>query len=138
LRLSIRIFPENEKDICKVEIWKRSTWQNTNELSWTFLRLSTDKSFCEQSRITRLCQECRVGSFAVATYIPEYGITPRGKISLDLQEFRIPQGFPTPGILVKVHLTKHRTRSLSRAKQVWLNKNILLQNHAIKIVVILN
>jgi len=77
-RQSIRIFPKSEKDeICRVEIRKRSARRHINERSRTLSRVGmTDKPFCERSRITRLCQECRVGSFAVATYIPEYGITP--------------------------------------------------------------
>lgn len=122
-RLSNRIFSRaSEDEICKLEIQKRSAQRHTNEQACTFSRVGiTDKPFCERSRITRLCQECRVGSFAVATYIPEYGITPGGKISLDLREFRIPRGSPSPWIPAKVHLTKHRARrTSSSAKQVWL------------------
>lgn len=77
LRLSIQIFPESEEDeICKLQIQK-SQHNDTRTNDHVRSRIGiTDKPFCERSRITRLCQECRVGSFAVATYIPEYGIIP--------------------------------------------------------------
>lgn len=82
-----------------------------------------DKPFCEQSRITRLCQECRVGSFAVATYIPEYGITPGGKILLDLREFRIPRGSPASGIPAKF-ISRNIAQTLSKND---FNKNFLFE-----------
>lgn len=101
--------------------------QRTRSLAY---RRHTGKPFrsYEQSRIARLCQECRVGSFAATTHIPEYGITPGVRSPLDLREFRIPQGIlPFPGIPAKVHLAKHRVRKrehlLALSKQRLGNKS---------------
>lgn len=71
-------------------------------------RIYHGKPFCssERSRIARLCQECRVGSFAATTYIPEYGITPGVRSPLisgnsefseeSLPSFPLPSRDPAP------------------------------------------
>lgn len=74
----------------------------------------------ERSRIARLCEECRVGSFAATTYITEYGITPGVRSPLISGNFEFPEEPPrsvtihllplSPGIPMKVHLAKYRTR----------------------------
>lgn len=93
---------------------EKTSATSQDELS-RILACTNGKPFCSfgRSRIARLCQECRVGSFAATTYIPEYGITPevRSPWSPGIpNSLRIPAHLPRPApeILTKVHLAKHR------------------------------
>lgn len=112
---------------------EKASATSQDELS-RILACTNGKPFCssERSRIARLCQECRVGSFAATTYIPEYGITPEVRSPLISGNSEFPWESPrisatcSPEIPAKVHLAKHRKdeakRLLASSKQARLRQ----------------